>query len=181
MDDFQVPVQITPDSAWPNIHMVEVVRSCPELCRFCLASYLTLPFRSPSIETGLIPAIEKGLNATKRIGLLGASVTQHPQFSELLNWLSQDGFEDMRLSLSSVRATTVNKKMTSILARRNCKSITIAIESGIQNATVGITIGNIIMPLGTGISILSLPSGVYGILMYLICLPVVFLFFRKNK
>ena len=60
------------------------------------------------------------------------------------------------------------------------KSITIAIESGIQNATVGITIGNIILSQGEGISILSLPSGVYGILMYIICLPVIFLFF-KNK
>ena len=57
-------------------------------------------------------------------------------------------------------------------------SITIAVESGIQNATVGITIGNIIMPLGKGISILSLSSGVYGILMYLVCLPLIFIFLR---
>lgn len=121
---------ITPESAWPGIHMVEVVRSCPELCRFCLASYLNLPFRNSSLEAGLIPAIEKGFAVTKRIGLLGASITQHPEFDELLNWLDQDNFEDMRLSLSSVRATTVNKKMTSLLSRRNCKSITIAIESG---------------------------------------------------
>ncbi len=121
---------ITPDAAWPNIHMVETVRSCPELCRFCLASYLTLPFRIPSLEDGLIPAIEKGLTATKRIGLLGASVTQHPQFAELLDWISQDCFNDIRLSLSSVRASTVNAQMTRILSRRNCKSLTVAIESG---------------------------------------------------
>jgi len=49
---------ITPEAAWPSIHMVEVVRSCPELCRFCLASYLTLPFRTPSLEADLIPAVE---------------------------------------------------------------------------------------------------------------------------
>ena len=66
---------VTPEAAWPNIHMVEVVRSCPELCRFCLASYLTLPFRTPSLDDGLIPAVEKGLTTTKRLGLLGASVT----------------------------------------------------------------------------------------------------------
>ncbi|ABX09767.1 Fe-S oxidoreductase [Prochlorococcus marinus str. MIT 9211] len=121
---------ITPDAAWPNIYMVETVRSCPELCRFCLASYLTLPFRTASLEDGLIPAIEKGLMATQRIGLLGASVTQHPQFSELLTWLSQDRFDDIRLSISSVRAGTVNGEMTKILSNRACKSITIAIESG---------------------------------------------------
>ncbi len=59
------------------------------------------------------------------------------------------------------------------------KSITVAIESAIQNATVGITIGNLILNQESGLSILSLPSGVYGILMYLICLPILFLFLRK--
>ena len=54
------------------------------------------------------------------------------------------------------------------------RSITISIESGIQNATVGITIGNLIMNSETGLSPLSLPSGVYGILMYFVCLPFVF-------
>ena len=59
------------------------------------------------------------------------------------------------------------------------KAATIAIESGIQNATVGITIGNLILSQGTGLSILSLPSGVYGILMYLVCLPFVFWFLKQ--
>jgi len=59
------------------------------------------------------------------------------------------------------------------------KSITIAIESGIQNATVGITIGNLILNQESGLSILSLPSGVYGILMYLVCLPFVFFLLKK--
>ena len=59
------------------------------------------------------------------------------------------------------------------------QSITIAVESGIQNATVGITIGNIILNQTEGLSILSLPSGVYGILMYIVCLPFILLFFRR--
>ena len=121
---------ITPAAAWPSIHMVEVARSCPELCRFCLASYLTLPFRTPSLGDGLIPAVELGLKATKRLGLLGASVTQHPQFSELLQWLNHDRFADTRVSVSSVRAATVTPQLAEILAKRGSKSLTIAIESG---------------------------------------------------
>ena len=31
-------------------YMVEVVRSCPELCRFCLASYLTLRSAPPRLK-----------------------------------------------------------------------------------------------------------------------------------
>ena len=61
------------------------------------------------------------------------------------------------------------------------RAVTIAIESGIQNATIGITVGNIIINQDAGLSPLSLPSGVYGILMYLVSLPFVLWFIRKNS
>ena len=61
------------------------------------------------------------------------------------------------------------------------KAITISIESGIQNATVGITIGGIILNQGTSLSVLSLPSGVYGILMYLVCFPFIYWLIKNNK
>ena len=48
----------------------------------------------------------------------------------------------------------------------NKKAKTIAIESSIQNATVGITIGNIILNSSTGISIFSLTSGVWNPYVY---------------
>ncbi len=121
---------VTEKAAWENIFMVEVVRSCPEMCRFCLASYLTLPFRSASLEGSLIPAIEKGLTVTKRLGLLGASVTQHPGFNSLLDYLNQSKYDDVRLSIASVRTNTVTEKLAKILANRDTKSITIAVESG---------------------------------------------------
>jgi len=60
------------------------------------------------------------------------------------------------------------------------KAKTIAIESSIQNGTVGITIGNLILNNTQGLSILSLPSGVYSILMYIVCLPIIF-FILRNK
>jgi radical SAM superfamily enzyme YgiQ (UPF0313 family) len=121
---------VTEKAAWENIFMVEVVRSCPEMCRFCLASYLTLPFRTASLEASLIPAIEQGLSITNRIGLLGASVTQHPEFSELLDYLSKPEYEDVRLSIASVRTNTVTVQLAETLAKRDTKSLTIAIESG---------------------------------------------------
>ena len=120
---------VTEKAAWENIYMVEVVRSCPEMCRFCLASYLTLPFRTASLD-GLIPAIERGLTVTDRIGLLGASVTQHPEFQTLLDYLSQPQYEQVRLSIASVRTNTVTEKLARTLASRDTRSITIAVESG---------------------------------------------------
>jgi radical SAM superfamily enzyme YgiQ (UPF0313 family) len=121
---------VTEKAAWENIYMVEVVRSCPEMCRFCLASYLTLPFRTASLEESLIPAIERGLTVTNRLGLLGASITQHPEFETLLDYLNQPQFDDVRLSLSSVRTNTVTQKLAETLVNRDSHSITIAVESG---------------------------------------------------
>jgi radical SAM superfamily enzyme YgiQ (UPF0313 family) len=121
---------VTEKAAWENIYMVEVVRSCPEMCRFCLASYLTLPFRTASFEDSLIPAIEKGLSVTNRLGLLGASVTQHPEFEALLDYISQPKYDDVRLSIASVRTNTVTVQLAQTLAKRDTKSLTIAVESG---------------------------------------------------
>ncbi|MEG4023346.1 radical SAM protein [Microcoleus sp. S13C4] len=121
---------VTEKAAWENIYMVEVVRSCPEMCRFCLASYLTLPFRTASLESSLIPAIDRGLAVTNRLGLLGASVTQHPEFEALLDHLNHPKYDGVRLSLSSVRTNTVTVKLAEILTNRDSKSVTIAVESG---------------------------------------------------
>ena len=75
------------------------------------------------------------------------------------------------IGFSSARLLNINKS----------QSITISIESGIQNATVGIAVGNIIADQTTkSLSDFALTSGVYGILMYLVCLPLILIFFRKN-
>ena len=121
---------VTEKAAWENIYMVEVVRSCPEMCRFCLASYLTLPFRTAPLDSSLIPAIERGLKVTNRLGLLGASVTQHPEFEAILDYLSQPKYQDVRLSIASVRTNTVTEKLAATLAKRDTRSITIAVETG---------------------------------------------------
>lgn len=121
---------VTEKAAWENIYMVEVVRSCPEMCRFCLASYLTLPFRIADVEASLIPAIERGLQVTDRLGLLGASVTQHPEFDSLLEYLNRPQFDHVRVSLSSVRTNTVTPKLAETLVKHDSRSITIAVESG---------------------------------------------------
>lgn len=121
---------VSPRMAWENIFMVEVVRSCPEMCRFCTASYLTLPFRPAPLDGGLLEAIDRGLAKTRRLGLLGASVTQHPQFEALLAHLMQPQYADVRLSIASVRAATVTPALAEALSARNTESLTIAVESG---------------------------------------------------
>ena len=49
----------------------------------------------------------------------------------------------------------------------------LAIEAGVQNATLGITVGSLIAEAASGLPPFSLPSGVYGITMYAVTLPFV--------
>jgi BASS family bile acid:Na+ symporter len=59
------------------------------------------------------------------------------------------------------------------------ESMAIAIETGIQNATLGITIGSLIVESAQGLPPFSLPSGVYGITMYVVSIP--FVLWRRGK
>ncbi|MCU0789678.1 MAG: bile acid:sodium symporter family protein [Nitratireductor sp.] len=53
----------------------------------------------------------------------------------------------------------------------------IAIETGTQNATLGITIGALVATGGDPLPNFSLPAGVYGILMYFLVVP--FIYWRR--
>ena len=70
---------------------------------------------------------------------------------------------------------TIGYQSAKLLNLEPSRATTVSIESGIQNATVGITVGGLILasPSG-GLSTLSLPSGVYGVLMYLVIAPFVY-------
>lgn len=56
----------------------------------------------------------------------------------------------------------------------------IAIETGIQNATLGITVGSLIVEQASALPPFSLPSAVYGITMYVVSIPVV-LWLRSRR
>lgn len=56
---------------------------------------------------------------------------------------------------------------------------TISVETGIQNATLGITLAALISGVTDGLSAMALPSAVYGIAMYLVTLPFIFWLRRR--
>ena len=105
--------------------------------------------------------------------ILGALASEWQTF---INNLSQIGPAIILLIISML---IIGYKTSNWFKMNDRQSVTVAIESGIQNGTVGITIGNIIINPETGLSILSIPSGVYGILMYFVCLPFVFLYVKR--
>lgn len=56
---------------------------------------------------------------------------------------------------------------------------TISIETSIQNSTTAITLAPIIMGVST-LPVIALPAALYGVLMYVVALPVIFLIKNKN-
>ena len=65
-----------------------------------------------------------------------------------------------------------------LLGRSLMEAKTVSIETGIQNGTLGIAIAALIVGGDAGFTAYSLPSAVYGILMYFVALPAV-LWFRR--
>ncbi|WP_419906920.1 bile acid:sodium symporter family protein [Hoeflea sp.] len=59
--------------------------------------------------------------------------------------------------------------------------VAIAIETGVQNSTLGITVGSLIVEAATGLPPFSLPSGVYGITMYFVAVPFIYLMRRRAQ
>jgi BASS family bile acid:Na+ symporter len=63
--------------------------------------------------------------------------------------------------------------LATLFGLSRAEATTISIETGVHNATLGITVGTLIAEQASGLPPFSLPSGVYGILMYLISVPYV--------
>lgn len=122
---------LTPQAYFSNVFLVEVMRGCAHRCRFCMASYTTLPARA-SPTGGLMRAIETGLRHTPKIGLLGALIADHPDFAELCAFLNHqmDAHDGLTLSAASLRADTLSEAIVRTFVRGGQRQLTIAIETG---------------------------------------------------
>ena len=59
-----------------------------------------------------------------------------------------------------------------ILGRSSFEAKTISIETGVQNSSLVIVIATLIVGGDTGFGAFSLPAAVYGIMMYLVLIPM---------
>jgi len=84
--------------------------------------------RYRSIDS-LIAQAKEGLKYRKRLGLVGAAVSDHPQIEELLLKLGQMGAE---LSISSLRMRPLSRIVLRELAKGGTRTIALAPEAGSQ-------------------------------------------------
>jgi radical SAM superfamily enzyme YgiQ (UPF0313 family) len=132
MDNAVAATPILTDKAvYANTYLIEVMRGCAHRCRFCLASYATLPARGAALAP-LLEKVKEGLAHTHKLGLLGALISDHPQFPELCAYLEDemDHREDIVVSASSLRADTLTPQIVRTFQKGKQRQITIAVESG---------------------------------------------------
>jgi radical SAM superfamily enzyme YgiQ (UPF0313 family) len=129
LDDFETrSIVLTPDTELGDLYLIETERGCARGCRFCLVSSAYAPMRFRSLDK-IIKQAREGLLLRKRIGLVGPTVTDHPQINELLAGLNNMNAE---ISISSLRIDSLSENIIGELARGKVQNITIAPEAGSQ-------------------------------------------------
>lgn len=98
------------------------------------------------------------------------------------NWqLLQSQFTQIGLELIFIIAIlfAISILISRVLKLSWFDTKTISIEISIQNSTTAITLAPIIMGVST-LPVIALPAALYGVLMYVVALPVIFIIKNKN-
>jgi radical SAM superfamily enzyme YgiQ (UPF0313 family) len=74
-------VIITDDTEF-NMYLIETARGCGHHCRFCMAGYCFRKPRNRSLEV-LKAEVDAAKIYGKKIGLMGAAISDYPQINEL--------------------------------------------------------------------------------------------------
>jgi radical SAM superfamily enzyme YgiQ (UPF0313 family) len=116
----------TPDTEFGSRFLIEVVRGCANLCRFCWAGYNYLPVRAFPADRILELAREARVHAT-RAGLVSIALCDHPEIERILSGLIEMGYS---ISPASLRLDDLTETIVSMLHQSGERSITIAPETG---------------------------------------------------
>ena len=127
IDEFATTsVILTPHTEFSDMYLIEIARGCRWGCRFCLAGFCYRPPRFRSLST-LTSQVEHGLRRSKKIGLLSASVSDHPDIDALVTYLRR---EDAQISVSSLRIRPLSKTLLQGMASSGTLTVTLAPEAG---------------------------------------------------
>jgi radical SAM family uncharacterized protein len=119
----------TSQAEYGHMALLEVGKGCGRGCRFCLEGQVYRPVRHRSVDA-LRETVERMAAAgERRIGLVGACVSDYPWLADLLKVVEDNGME---LSISSLRADSLSEGLVAALARGGHRTLTMAPEAGTE-------------------------------------------------
>jgi radical SAM superfamily enzyme YgiQ (UPF0313 family) len=111
---------LTKRAVWASMFLIEPERGCSHDCAYCIMRRSTnggMRLVSADRVFSLIP------EQARRVGLVGAAVTDHPKVEELAGRIVSSG---RQIGVSSLRADRLNDDLVKILVRGGYKTLTTA-------------------------------------------------------
>lgn len=116
----------TSDTELGSRFLIEVVRGCANLCRFCWAGYNYLPVR-PFDTDRILALAEAARPYANRVGLVSIALCDHPDIEHILERLAGMGYS---ISPASLRLDDLNERIVRRLVASGERGVTIAPEAG---------------------------------------------------
>ena len=116
----------TPDTELGSRFLIEVVRGCANLCRFCWAGYNYLPVRAFPTDR-ILDLAARARKHSGRAGLVSIALCDHPDIDRILRSLIDMGYS---ISPASLRLDDLTAPIVQMLRESGERSITIAPEAG---------------------------------------------------
>lgn len=127
-------VVLTPETELDSMTLIEVARGCGRACRFCIAGYVFRPPRYRPLDD-LLLQVEESMARTRKVGLLGAAVADHPQLEDLVLGARERG---AAVSISSLRVDNLSPAVLDAVAAGGTRTITLAPEAGSERMRAAI-------------------------------------------
>ena len=116
----------TPNTEFGSRFLIEVVRGCANLCRFCWAGYNYLPVRAFSTAR-ILSLAERARAHANRVGLVSIALCDHPDIEGILARLLAMGYT---VSPASLRLDDLTPEIVRLLHESGERTVTIAPETG---------------------------------------------------
>ena len=116
----------TPDTEFGSRFLIEIVRGCANLCRFCWAGYNYLPVRAFSADR-ILELAAQARRHSSRAGLVSIALCDHPEIERIMRGLIDLGYS---ISPASLRLDDLTDPIVGMLRESGERSITIAPEAG---------------------------------------------------